>query len=202
VDSGILYWLAVYLVSGLVFFVVARVVVKLFYKNGLNEDQRSLLRALEKSRPRKDRLRQQVFNIGAGIVAWLIWPIAIGILIREFHSDGKEQLPTPFDNEPVFNCSMKDLQKVVDIVEVEKQATYSDPISAVPNIPFGHLNPAWERFKGGLEPGDAVWRFVTTGIPSNPKNQRHQYSEARRVVRGYSAVRDKKVVAEFLSEWG
>ena len=43
--------------------------------------------------------------------------------------------------------------------EVEAQETIYDPLGGAPNIPFGHLNPAWLEFRENLTPEDQIWSF-------------------------------------------
>lgn len=44
------------------------------------------------------------------------------------------------------------------LADIECWETVEDPFGAVPRLPFGHLNPAWEAFKAGS--GNAVfWKF-------------------------------------------
>ena len=40
------------------------------------------------------------------------------------------------------------------------QRNRQDPLGAVPDLPFGHLNAAWEKLKAGMRPGDTVAVFV------------------------------------------
>ena len=46
------------------------------------------------------------------------------------------------------------------VEEIEIAEAVSDPLGAVPPLPFGHLNAAWSRFKSGLVQGDTIWRFA------------------------------------------
>lgn len=55
---------------------------------------------------------------------------------------------------------LSDLSERVTISEIEANAIVSDPMGAVPAVPFGHMNWKWEEFKAGMEPYDAVWHFA------------------------------------------
>ena len=35
----------------------------------------------------------------------------------------------------------------------------NEPLNAVPDVPFGHLNPIWMEFKEKLEIEDKIWSF-------------------------------------------
>lgn len=34
-----------------------------------------------------------------------------------------------------------------------------DPLQAVPDLPFGHLNEVWQAYVNGLEPESELWSF-------------------------------------------
>jgi hypothetical protein len=63
-------------------------------------------------------------------------------------------------SEPkAFEVNETDLREPLTRDEVERREVVGDPLHAVPERPFGHLHPAWQRFLDGLEPGDAIWSF-------------------------------------------
>ena len=45
------------------------------------------------------------------------------------------------------------------IEEIESRERISDPLGAVPSLPFGHLNAAWAEFKDNLQTGDELRFF-------------------------------------------
>jgi hypothetical protein len=49
--------------------------------------------------------------------------------------------------------------QTITIEEVEQRERVFDPMGAVPDLPFGHLNAAWQKFRDGLEPQDVIWTF-------------------------------------------
>ena len=67
-----------------------------------------------------------------------------------------------------------------------------DPMGAVPDLPFGHLNATWLKFKVSLEPADSIWSFSVEWCGN----------WGRREIRaGYVAVRDTGFGPNFLTKW-
>ena len=52
-----------------------------------------------------------------------------------------------------------DLLEALTIAEIEAREKVHDPMNAVPDLPFGHLHPAWMKFRQGLAPDDVLWSF-------------------------------------------
>jgi hypothetical protein len=65
-------------------------------------------------------------------------------------------LPAP----PEFKVTREHLREVQSIESIETGARVFDPLGAVPDLPFGHLNAAWEKLKSGMQPGDTVATFI------------------------------------------
>lgn len=60
-----------------------------------------------------------------------------------------------------FSVELGDLLSRYEVEDVETIETVRDPLCAVPNVPFGHLNPAWMVFRDKISDGDEVWSFYT-----------------------------------------
>lgn len=68
----------------------------------------------------------------------------------------------------------------------------SDPLGAVPQVPFGHLHGAWRRFlQANWTDGAQLWSFAT--VWETPQGSREQRS-------GYVIVRLGRPGAYFLVE--
>lgn len=52
-----------------------------------------------------------------------------------------------------------DLKMKVSREDVEIEEMVFDPLGAVPNLPFGHLNPVWVSFIQDLDSNDELWKF-------------------------------------------
>ncbi len=63
-------------------------------------------------------------------------------------------------DEPEFAVTRDDLQTQLSLQEVEKREIVFDPLGAVPNVPFGHLNAAWRNFCEDMKSHDHLWSFT------------------------------------------
>jgi len=81
------------------------------------------------------------------------WPYVIWLKIAQ-----KWFTNPPIEEKP-FSVSHDDLREHLSFEEIEAAERVSDPLGAVPDLPFGHLHGAWERLKGNPAPGDEVWTF-------------------------------------------
>ena len=81
----------------------------------------------------------------------MFWPAFVGLRLKQWWSARKE--------EKVWVLERKHLVQRHDVEELEVRERVIDPLGAVPDLPFGHVNVAWERFKQNLALGDEVWSF-------------------------------------------
>lgn len=87
----------------------------------------------------------------------LLWPALIVWKVKEAIFPHKANtVPEPKE----FAVEHEHLLQQVTVEEIERAAMISDPLCAVPNLPFGHLNSAWLRFKENLDAEDALWTFA------------------------------------------
>ena len=68
-----------------------------------------------------------------------------------------------------------------------------DPLHAVPDVPFGHLNPAWKAFLGLKGEGEALWSFRARWVDRWGRVELHV---------GYVWVADKLPKCYFRTEHG
>ena len=130
----------------------------------------------------RDPLRQRVieYTVVPLVVALVVlvgWPVMAGITVRdEWRERLLERART--QTQPL-RIRRRDLRNRYTRAEVEAREYVHDPLSAVPQLPFGHLHPAWERFLASLRPGARLHAFAAVTHP-----------EAWRSVRceGYVAV--------------
>ena len=66
-----------------------------------------------------------------------------------------------------FHVVRDDLLREYTREEVEQHERATDPLGGVAPVPFGHLNPVWQRFCAALEPGDRIWRFNAQRVAAN-----------------------------------
>lgn len=87
----------------------------------------------------------------------VVWPIAICMKGKEIFSKKLESAPK---REREFAVERSHLQEPLTVLQIEARETVSDPFGAVPNLPFGHLNAAWNAFIEGVSTEDELWSFT------------------------------------------
>jgi len=85
------------------------------------------------------------------------WPIVIVMLIRDMFPVRKKEMKQEKKRE--FAVAREDLLEELSVGEIEHREKVHDPLGAVPDLPFGHLNGAWRKFLKGMQPGDELWSF-------------------------------------------
>ncbi len=98
-----------------------------------------------------------VFPLIAYSLVVVLWPLAILAVVHE-RLFRKANEPKP---RPEFAVGSDDLRQKLSIGEVELSERVEDPLGAVPELPFGHLNAAWSAFVGQLVPGAELWSFAS-----------------------------------------
>ena len=118
-------------------------------------------------------------------VAWLVWPGALFIKIR---SEIRERRPNVqnsrqsalysearrrqrkwaglnVDDTEDFEVRPDERLQKHTVEQVQALHRVIDPMGAVPDLPFGHLNHRWVAFMASLQPDDEIWSFRTTRLP-------------------------------------
>lgn len=84
------------------------------------------------------------------IVGSIIWPFMAYCHVNSYLN--------PSLKPEAFNIKQSDLIEVMSVVDVEKKEIVHDPLNAVQQVPFGHLNKTWEEFKTNYSPS-TLWSF-------------------------------------------
>ena len=90
--------------------------------------------------------------IGVSLVV-CFWPAVLFLQLKELYS-----VQVDIDDDE-YKVRKSDLINCLSIDEIESRERVHDPLGAVPELPFGHLNQAWMTF---LEKGaeqDELWSF-------------------------------------------
>ncbi|TSA14898.1 MAG: hypothetical protein D4R79_02370 [Comamonadaceae bacterium] len=103
---------------------------------------------------RRERLSRSLEPFGLFAVGVAIWPIFVWVMVYE------KLFTVPLPPPPQFKVTREHLRDVLSIESIETDTRVTDPLGAVPDLPFGHLNPAWERLKTGMQPGDQISTFI------------------------------------------
>ena len=85
-----------------------------------------------------------------------------------------------------FEVAPEDLHEQLTVQEIGAREMVSDPLGAVPDLPFGHLNVVWRRFLDDCAETDELWSF----------SKLWRKTEFRS---GYARVRDGKPIAHFVA---
>jgi len=104
----------------------------------------------------KDRILLPFFTVA---FISLFWPFIMFFVAKEIigHFTTK---PLPENEASVFKVRQHHLRENFTLDEVEQREIVIDPLHAVPAVPFGHLNAAWEAFKKQMQPNDELWSFI------------------------------------------
>jgi len=78
---------------------------------------------------------------------------------------------------PEFAVTSQHLQEALSVVEMEARERVFDPLGAVPDVPFGHLNTAWQDFLVQCEEGAEFRRFAADWDSGWCRERREGYVE-------------------------
>ncbi|WP_432721272.1 hypothetical protein R0381_002587 [Jeongeupia wiesaeckerbachi] len=122
-------------------------------------------------------------------VGVVVWPVLIYLKAKEVF--GKKSA-FAFNEEPKFVVERGHLQERLTVLQIEAREVVADPLGAVSNLPFGHLNAAWKNFIEGIGAGDDLWSFTACWQTSWGRNE---------VRAGYVVVREGVPASHFLTMW-
>ena len=153
------YYLTVGVVVMLVIFVSHRLTRK--PGAGLKDD---LMDALYPERKRfwYQFLVNRLIPLMAAILMTVVWPIALYMKAQELISDKSPEALEKDTKEKEFAVKSEDLLRQMSVAEIEQFEKVYDPMGAVPNVAFGHLNLAWLKFLNSIQSQDAIWSFSAT----------------------------------------
>jgi hypothetical protein len=177
-------WTALYLMVPVVGIAVARAY------NGRKQESLSKL----------FRDQTVLFSIGTVVVLLTFWPLvlmgfALDPWITKFGywMDGRRNR---------FQCRPEHLLGSVAVRDAEVSAKVVDPLHRAPDMPFGHLNPAWQTFLKQRRLGYRLKSFCIPGTaPTAMRAGAPRWSTPRGRKLGYAWVRLWRVKAEFIYEW-
>ena len=89
----------------------------------------------------------------------LFWPAAWWMRCAELLNERRLARER---EEAIFKVKPQHLLERMTTDEIEAREMVQDPLSAVPQLPFGHLNGVWSQVKSAMLPGDELWSFTAT----------------------------------------
>jgi len=154
----------------------------------------SLRDLLEAVNPDRKKLSYRILNnivapVLAAILVVSVWPVAIYMKVKEMFQK-KESYASPEERE--FAVEREHLLERLTVKEIEMREVVTDPLKAAPDLPFGHLNAAWQEFLQGKADLAELWSF----------SAQWQTTWGRKELRcGYAVVQDGAPEAHFLTVW-
>lgn len=150
-----LYW---YLASGVVFLALVYVANRLTKEKASNSS-RELLEAVNPNRKKHSYriLDNVVAPILIAILVLAVWPLVVYINVKETRQTTGG---TGIAKEREFAVECQHLQERLTVQEVERREVVTDPLKAVSELPFGHLNTAWKEFLNGYAEATELWSFT------------------------------------------
>ena len=125
----------------------------------------------------------------AAVFVFVAWPVLIYMKAKELLFPAKaESLIEP----KKFAVAETDLVLKQTVEEIEQLERVCDPLHAVPDLPFGHLNAAWTRFIADCGPEDTVWSFSARWTSEWGQKE---------ICEGYVIVREEAIGPHFLTTW-
>lgn len=121
----------------------------------------------------------------AGLLVVAVWPFALVMLVKSELAYRKQAAEIEAKK---FAITAGDLVEKVSVEEIEARERIEDPLGAVPDLPFGHLNNSWVAWRDALDAGAELWSFDAGWS---------DYRGAQRIT-GYVAVRGKKIGPHFV----
>lgn len=132
--------------------------------------------------------------------AWIFlvafWPVFLAVFLFGEHSSAATSEPSTTSGDDSlswleeqaheYTLTPEDLRERLTVGEIETREMISDPLSAVPDLPFGHLNVVWRRFLDDHVESDELWSFSTL-------------QESRELRTGYAKVRSGKPISHFVA---
>ncbi len=123
-----------------------------------------------------------------------VWPVVLYLFTKVWLAaksepstkSGDDSLSWLEEQAHEYILTPEDLRERLTVGEIETREMISDPLSAVPDLPFGHLNVVWRRFLNDHVESDELWSFSTL-------------QESRELRTGYAKVRSGKPISHFVA---
>jgi hypothetical protein len=157
-------------------------------------ESESIREILDAVNPERKKLSYRILNnfvgpVLAAVAIVVVWPVAIYMKGKEvFSKKGSSAL----QEEREFAVERAHLHEPLTVPQIEAREVVEDPLGAVPNLPFGHLNEAWKTFTEGVAADEELWSFTAPW----------QTTWGRKEIRtGYVVVHGGCPAKHFLTMW-
>lgn len=158
------------------------------------DEPESLRDLLDAVNPERKKLSYRILNdvvapVLAAVAVVLVWPAAVYMKVKEIFGKKSE---SSLEDEREFAVERSFLQERLTVQQIEAREVVTDPLGAVSDLPFGHLNLAWKAFVERVGTDDELWSFTAPW----------QTKWGRKEIRtGYVVVRDGVPASHFLTMW-
>ena len=158
------------------------------------QESESLRELLDVVNPDRKKPSYRILNniiapVLAAILVVAVWPVAVYMKVKEML---QKKESNGFPEEREFAVEREHLLERLTVQEIERREVVTDPLKAAPDLPFGHLNAAWQEFLQGKADGAELWSF----------SAQWQTTWGRKELRcGYVVVQDEAPGAHFLAVW-
>jgi hypothetical protein len=127
----------------------------------------------------------------AAVAVVVAWPLALWLLFNDRIRDWRMASRSTGSGKIAFMPTHEHLIERMTREAIEARERVTDPLGAVPEVPFGHLNLLWQAFTDGIEAGDELWRFEARIVSD---------WESVAVHRGYARLRSGQVLRYITTE--
>lgn len=117
---------------------------------------------LEADNPDSEKLTYHIVkNIVAPVLTAAVviaaWPVGVYLKVRSIFQK-KESSRLPVESE--FAVASEHLLERLTVEAIQQREIVIDPLGAVPELPFGHLNAAWRAFLQVKADDAELWSFA------------------------------------------
>jgi hypothetical protein len=147
-------WLWLYLGAGLVYCLGVLIWNRTRRKSAISLALENINRPMKWS----DQLLERFIAPLLGVTLFVLgWPLVIWYMYKGKRDEERE---AQRKKDALFRVLPHDLRSPTTIEDVESANYVSDPLGAIPDLPFGHLNAVWADFLA-RRPADAeLWHFA------------------------------------------
>lgn len=125
------------------------------------KEKNSISDLLESMNPDREKISYRLLNnfvapfLGSILIV-VVWPVAVYMKLRQMYID---KYPPASSVERVFSVEPANLIEKLTVAEIQNRELVSDPLGGAPEVPFGHLEKAWQKFLQKKGESDSVWSF-------------------------------------------
>lgn len=145
-------------------------------------------RLIKRSVPTEDTMTWKE-STACFLAVLILWPLVIAMLAYEGLFNRRPSAPVYRE----WIATPASLTEQLSRERIEQLEIYSDPLNAVPAVPFGHLNDAWQRFCQQLQETDQLWAFRIDASQDTGLDYDKRYG----IVEGYALLRGGQIYGEF-----